>query len=105
MEVSLAIAAPATLRTSLIASATCPMPDIADSVVCFTSCTRCCTTNNPIGDTIRHGRGETECKQDNAWPLANAEFGALDDIVVELLGICPARGTNVVVSSTIVPLQ
>ena len=34
---------------------------------------------------------------------ANAELGALDNIVVELPGICPPRGVDIVVSSNATP--
>ena len=37
----------------------------------------------------RRGPGETERKRDSLRPLANAEFGAIDNIVIKLPGICP----------------
>ena len=74
------------------------------SAVHSASCARCCTIYNPTGDTVRRSPGETKCKCDNAQPLVNVELDALDDIVVELLGNCPLRRTDVVVSSIPVPI-
>ena len=62
-------------------------------------------TDNPTTNTDRHGPRDTERRQDSAWPRGYVEFGATDNTVIELHGLCLARGTDVVVSSTRAPTR
>ena len=103
MELASAMAVLVTPRARLVASTTRPMLDIADSAVCYASCAQCCATDNPTGGNVGRGPGETEREQDSTPPLANAEIGALYEIVTELPGIYPMRGADDGVSSTVVP--
>ena len=83
-EVASTMAAFATPCTCLVASATCPMRDVVVSVVHSSCYTRHCAMANPTSDTVCRGSMEIERQHNSAWARANAELGALDDIVVEL---------------------
>ena len=84
---------------SRVASAMRPIPDIADSTVCSASCTRCCATDKPKGDSARHNPRDAEHGWESERLHANAELGATDDWVTELPGKCPTCRPEVAVSS------
>ena len=73
------------------------MPDTTISTICSTNY----AMDNPTSNITHHRN--TECKQDNAQDLANAELGALDKMVIELPNICPPYGEDIAVSCGVPP--
>ena len=93
----------ATLHTCLVTSATCLMGNIAMSAVHSANCALHYAMNNPIGDTICCGPGDTECEQDSAQALVNMKLGALVDAIVGLPRNCPPYVLDVTVSCKTTP--
>ena len=77
-----AIAISATPCASLVASATRPTPDIADSAVCSTSCTCRCATGNPIRKTVHR----SNVKQPRGTAVGRKGSAVVQGIAIGVLG-------------------
>ena len=81
-----------------------PTRDIADSAVRSASCTHHCATETPNGDAALWSTGEVERPLDCERRHKNVEFGAADDIIVELPSKRFACRTDNAMSSNILPI-